>query len=49
MKIEELKKQLGDRWWRLNNLYYIMDEKGNKVLFELEQRPVFEQAQLSFC
>jgi len=34
MKIEELKKQLGDRWWRLNNLYYIMDEKGNKVLFK---------------
>ena len=25
--------RLSDRWWRLNNLYYIIDEDGKKVLF----------------
>ena len=25
---------LSDPWWRLNNLYYIKDKKGNKVLFK---------------
>lgn len=30
---ETLKKNLEDRWWRLNNLYYITNEKGEKVLF----------------
>lgn len=27
-------KTLSDPWWRLNNLYYIKDKKGNKVLFK---------------
>lgn len=35
MTVEEIKKHLGDRLWRLNNLYFIKDEKGNKVLFRL--------------
>lgn len=25
---------LSNQWWRLNNLYYIKDKKGNKVLFK---------------
>ena len=25
---------LHDRWWRLNNLYYIVDKDGNKVKFQ---------------
>ena len=32
VKIEE---KLSDRWWRINNLYWIIDEKGQKVLFRL--------------
>lgn len=32
--LEELNARLQDRWWRLNNLYYIKDEKGKKVLFK---------------
>lgn len=32
---ERLKKLLRDRWWRLNNLYWIIDEKAQKVLFRL--------------
>jgi hypothetical protein len=26
-------KNLSDRWWRLHNLYYIVDKSGRKVLF----------------
>ncbi|MDD5010501.1 MAG: terminase [Phycisphaerae bacterium] len=32
---EKLKQNLNNRLWRLNNLYYIMDEQGNKVKFKL--------------
>lgn len=32
---QELKSKLSDRYWRLNNLYYIKDENGNKVLLKL--------------
>lgn len=31
---QEIAKRLGDRWWRLNNLYYIKDETGQKTLFK---------------
>jgi len=34
MTPEEILAKLGDREWRLNNLYYIKDEQGNKVLFQ---------------
>lgn len=27
-------ERLGDRWWRLNNLYYIIDKHGKRVLFK---------------
>lgn len=30
----ELKKNMKDRYWRLNHLYYIINEKGQRVLFE---------------
>ena len=28
-----LQEHLEDRYWRLNNLYYILDEQSNKILF----------------
>lgn len=34
---EEVVKVLGDRNWRLNNLYYIKDESGQRVLFKPNQ------------
>ncbi|MGY8873087.1 MAG: terminase, partial [Pseudomonadales bacterium] len=37
-KQKELLHCLGDVWWRLDNLYFIEDEKGNKVRFRL--RPI---------
>ena len=37
---EILQKHLEDRYWRLNHLYYIMTEKGEKILFEMKNRPV---------
>lgn len=38
--VEVLKEKLGDRKWRMNNLYFVKDEKGNKVQFKM--RPVQE-------
>lgn len=32
---QETKKYLNNRWWRLNNLYYIKDKQGHKVKFRL--------------
>jgi len=32
---EEFREKLRDRKWRLNNLYFIKDEKGNKILFQM--------------
>lgn len=37
MTLEELKSHLGDRKWRINNLYFIKDEDGNKVLFKMNK------------
>lgn len=34
---EILQMHLEDRYWRLNNLYYILDEDGNKVLYQFNQ------------
>lgn len=39
---EDLKSKLRDRWWRLNNLYYIVTKEGRKELF----RPNWAQEQL---
>ncbi len=27
--VEDIKARLGDRWWRLNHLYKIENEKGS--------------------
>jgi hypothetical protein len=35
MDVETLKEKLGDRKWRINNLYFVKDEQGNKVLFKM--------------
>lgn len=40
LSVEEIVKNMGDRWWRLNNLYHIKDENGNKVLFRPDEREV---------
>lgn len=37
LTLEDIKAKLGDREWRLNNLYYIKDEQGNKVLFTFNE------------
>lgn len=34
-KTESRLKTLGNRYWRLNHLYYILNEQGEKILFEL--------------
>lgn len=31
----QIKTHLADRWWRLNNLYYIKNKQGDKVLLRL--------------
>jgi hypothetical protein len=38
--LKSLTENLRDQWWRLNNLYYVMNEKGEKVKF----KPNFAQA-----
>lgn len=40
--LEKAKKNLSNRWWRLNSLYYIVDKNGKKVLFS----PNWAQTQL---
>jgi len=36
MQIEpKLKRLLSDQYWRLNNLYFIIDKQGKKVLFKM--------------
>lgn len=34
MTEKELTKNMSDRYWRLNNLYYITNEQGERVLFK---------------
>lgn len=36
-------KTLGNRYWRLNHLYWILDQDGNRILFEMKNRPVLEK------
>ena len=33
----QIQPKLADRWWRLNNLYFIIDENGDRVLFEVNE------------
>ena len=39
MKPEHM-RLLRDRFWRLNNLYFITDKQGKKVRFRMTQEPV---------
>jgi hypothetical protein len=39
---EQRAKTLGNRYWRLNNLYWIMNEQGEKIKFTFKARPVLE-------
>jgi len=39
---EDLTAKFSDKWWRLNNLYYIVDKHGRRVLFQ----PNFAQKHL---
>lgn len=48
LTVEEIVTNLGDRWWRLNHLYYIKDENGNKVLFKPDERDVQKQIHNNF-
>lgn len=32
---EYIEERLSDQWWRLNNLYYIIDKRGRSVLFRM--------------
>lgn len=34
LTVDEIVANLGNRWWRLNNLYHIKDKHGKKVLFK---------------
>lgn len=48
LSVEEIRKHLSDREWRLNNLYYIRDERGNKVLFKFNETQKFLHDNLWF-
>lgn len=39
-----IRDRLSDQWWRLNNLYYITDKSGKRVIFRMNeaQRLLFE-------
>ncbi len=39
-KEKQVDSRLSDRWWRLNNLYYIINEQGHKVKFKPCNRAV---------
>jgi len=38
---ERIKSKLGDREWRLNNLYYITDKSGKRILFSMNEAQRF--------
>lgn len=46
--VEDIVENMGNRWWRLNNLYYIKDENGNRVLFKPEERPAQKELHDNF-
>ena len=37
---EQRVKTLDNRFWRLNHLYWILTEQGERILFEMKNRPV---------
>ena len=47
----QLKECLKNRWWRLNNLYYLKTKQGKKVLFKPNwmQKELFDNAHTLNC
>lgn len=41
INLEKIDPRLADRIWRLNNLYYVVDEDGNLVKFKLREAQEF--------
>jgi hypothetical protein len=41
MNLDELEKNMHDKWWRLNHLYYIIDKHGKRVLFKCNEAQSF--------
>lgn len=37
MSADELEEALSEPEWRINNLYYIVDEYGQKIMFKLNE------------
>ncbi|OAT53568.1 Uncharacterised protein [Providencia heimbachae] len=46
-QFEVLKKNLKDRFWRLNNLYFITNKRGKKVKFRMTPEQ-YEYTQYNF-
>lgn len=44
LSAKEIEAHFADRWWRLNNLYYIKDKTGNRVLFKVNdvQKEIYD-------
>ena len=47
--IEKAEKLLADPLWRLNNLYWIIDKSGNKVLFQLNWAQKQLYSEMWYC
>jgi hypothetical protein len=48
-KYEQLKGQLSDLRWRLNNLYWITDKNGDRIQFQLNWAQESLMNELHFC
>lgn len=58
---DQIRLRLGSRWWRLNNLYHIKDDKGQKIIFRMNDAQkklytsmhyynvILKARQLGFC
>lgn len=41
LNIDDIKKNIHSQWWRLNNLYYILDARMNRVIFKPNEAQKF--------
>jgi hypothetical protein len=48
-KLEQLRGQLSDPLWRLNNLYFITDKSGNRIQFKLNWAQASLMNDLHYC
>jgi hypothetical protein len=46
---EKLKALYSDPWYRLNNLYYIKDKRGKRVLFQMNEAQTWLWERLWYC